>query len=408
MMAGLMEITYEYLESLKHVREVKRDFKLREYEDIFALIGPRRVGKTFTLLKKARELLDSGEQVIYVSLDEPFLRGMNVRGFAELVRKEYPDGIVYLFLDEIQEWRNWDFNLRWLHDVKDFRIYVSGSSSTLMASEIPTRLRGRYISKNLYPLSFKEIVDFEIKTFRERGRVQRLLEDYLKWGGFPEVWLTKSREKIMSLLETIFYRDIVERFRIEDVELFKQVFYFTLSNYSNLLSYRSINRMLKTININIDVKTLIKYVNYMKQAFLLFTIDIYTYSQRVKTVNPKKIYVIDTSILNLFPQKMDIGRKMENLVFIELLRRKTPTTSISYYKLKTNREIDFIISEINKIKQLIEVTYNLEKIHVEKTLKAMEKLKLKKATIITWNEEKTIKNGNKTIKATPLWKWLTK
>ncbi|RLE53129.1 MAG: ATP-binding protein, partial [Candidatus Methanomethylicota archaeon] len=316
-MAGLMEITYEYLESLKHVREVKRDFKLREYEDIFALIGPRRVGKTFTLLKKARELLDSGEQVIYVSLDEPFLRGMNVRGFAELVRKEYPDGIVYLFLDEIQEWRNWDFNLRWLHDVKDFRIYVSGSSSTLMASEIPTRLRGRYISKNLYPLSFKEIVDFEIKTFRERGRVQKLLEDYLKWGGFPEVWLTKSREKIMSLLETIFYRDIVERFRIEDVELFKQVFYFTLSNYSNLLSYRSINRMLKTININIDVKTLIKYVNYMKQAFLLFTIDIYTYSQRVKTVNPKKIYVIDTSILNLFPQKMDIGRKMENLVFIE-------------------------------------------------------------------------------------------
>ena len=407
-MISLMEITHEYLESLKYVREMKRDFKLEEYTDIFALIGPRRVGKTFTLLKKARELLNSGKQVIYVSLDEPFLRDMNVRRFAELVRKEHSDGIVYLFLDEIQEWENWDFNLRWLHDVKDFRIYVSGSSSTLMTSEIPTRLRGRYVSKNLYPLSFREIVDFEIKTFRERGRIQKLLEDYLKWGGFPEVWLTKSRGKIMSLLETIFYRDIIERFRIEDAELFKQVFYFTLSNYSNLLSYRSINRMLKTINISIDVKTLIKYVNYMKQAFLLFTLNIHTYSQRVKAVNPKKIYVIDTSILNLFPQKLDIGRKMENLVFIELLRKKTPTTNIAYYKLKTNRKIDFIISEINKIKQLIEVTYNLEKIHIEKTLKTMKKLKLKKATIITWNEEKTIKNGNKTIKVTPLWKWLIK
>ena len=408
MMINLLEITYEYVESLKYVREIKRDFKLEEYVDIFALIGPRRVGKTFTLLKKAKELLDSRKQVIYASLDEPSLRGMNVRRFAELVRKEYPNGIVYLFLDEIQEWENWDFNLRWLHDVKDFKIYVSGSSSTLMSSEIPKRLRGRYTSKTLYPLSFKEIVNFEIKTFRERGRVQRLLEDYLKWGGFPEVWLMKSREKVMNLLETIFYRDIIERFRVEDVELFKQVFYFILSNYSNLLSYRSLNRMLKTININIDTKTLIKYIYYMKQAHLLFTLNIHAYSQRRKAVNPKKIYVIDTSILNLLPQKLDTGRKMENLVFIELMRRKTPTTSISYYKLKTNQEIDFIISEMNKIKQLIEVTYNLEKIHIEKTLKAMENLKLKKATIITWNEEKTIKQNNKEIKVTPLWKWLLK
>jgi len=407
-MVSLLEITHEYLESLKYVREIKRDFKLGEGTDIFALIGPRRVGKTFTLLKKARKLLDSGRQVIYVSFDEPSLRGMNVRRFAELVRKEYPDGVVYLFLDEVQEWRNWDFNLRWLHDVKDFRIYISGSSSTLMLSEIPRRLRGRYTSKNLYPLSFSEIVNFEVRTFRDRGRVQRLLEEYLKWGGFPEVWLMKSREKIISLLETIFYRDIIERFKVEDIELFKQVFYFILSNYSNLLSYRSLNRMLKAININIDVKTLIKYVNYMKQAFLILTINIHSYSQRVKTVNPKKIYVIDTSILNLFPQKLDIGRKMENLVFIELLRRKTPTTNISYYKLKTNQEIDFIISEMNRIKQVIEVTYNLEKTHIEKTLKAMEKLRLKRATIITWNEEEIVKENNKTINVTPLWKWLLK
>ena len=146
----------------------------------------------------------------------------------------------------------------------------------------------------------------------------------------------------------------------------------------------------------------------MKQAHLLVTLNIHAYSQRRKAVNPKKIYVIDTSILNLLPQKLDTGRKMENLVFIELMRRKTPTTSISYYKLKTNQEIDFIISEMNKIKQLIEVTYNLEKIHIEKTLKAMENLKLKKATKKTWNEEKTIKQNNKEIKVTPLWKWLLK
>ncbi|OYT29029.1 MAG: hypothetical protein B6U94_07940 [Thermofilum sp. ex4484_79] len=128
-MVSLLEITYEYLESLRYVREIRRRIELGEYTDILALIGARRVGKTFMLLKKARELLDSGKQVIYASLDEPFLRKMDVRKFAELVRKDYPHGRVYLFLDEIQEWENWDFNLRWLHDVKDFRIYVSGSSS---------------------------------------------------------------------------------------------------------------------------------------------------------------------------------------------------------------------------------------------------------------------------------------
>lgn len=151
-MISLLEITHEYLKSLKYVKEIRRDSKLGESLDILALIGPGRVRKTFTLLKKAKELLDSERQVIYVSFDEPFLRSMNVRKFAELVRKEHPDGVVYLFLDEIQEWKNRDFNLKWLHNVRDFRIYISDSSSTLMLFEIPKRLRGRYILKTCTPI----------------------------------------------------------------------------------------------------------------------------------------------------------------------------------------------------------------------------------------------------------------
>ncbi len=209
-MEKLLEITYEYIDSLQYVEEIKRQVTLPKTKDIIAIVGPRRVGKTFLMLKKAKELLEKNEPVIYASFDEPELRNMDVRKFAELVRAEYPENEVFLFLDEIQEWKNWDFNLRWLHDVKDFYIYISGSSSTLQSSEIPSRLRGRYISKLLLPVSFREIVDFEVRSFRERGKILNLLEDYLKWGGFPEVWMEKSREKIISILETAFYRDIVK------------------------------------------------------------------------------------------------------------------------------------------------------------------------------------------------------
>ncbi len=407
-MVSLLEITYEYLESLRYVREIRRRMELGEYTDILALIGARRVGKTFMLLKKARELLDSGKQVIYASLDEPFLRKMDVRKFAELVRKDYPHGRVYLFLDEIQEWENWDFNLRWLHDVKDFRIYVSGSSSTLMSSEIPKRLRGRYISKILYPLSFRELVDFEVRTFRERGRILRLLEEYLKWGGFPEVWLQRSREKIISLLETIFFKDIIERFNIENIEIFKSVFYFTLSNYSNLISYRSINRILKSMGVDIDVKTLINYIGYMKQAFLVYTLEIFSYSQRSRIVNPRKLYVIDVSFSNLFPETLDIGRKIENLVFIELLRRSSPFTDISYYRTKGREEVDFLVRERGYVKDLIEVTYEVQQSHVKKMFKALNELKIKRGTIITWAEEDVIDIKDKCIEVVPLWKWLLK
>ncbi len=405
-MTSLLEITYEYIDSLKYVKEIKRDITIGEYTDMFALIGPRRVGKTFTLLKKAKELIESGKQVIYASLDEPFLREIKVRKFAELVRKEYPDGAVYLFLDEIQEWRNWDYNLRWLHDIKDFRIYVSGSSSTLMSMEIPKRLRGRYISKTLYPLSFREITRFEIRTFREKGRVLRLMEDYLKWGGFPEIWLTRSREKIVSLVQTIFYRDIVERFRIEDYELFKTVFYHVLSNYSNMVTYRSLTRLLKGLGIDINVKTLINYISYMRQAFLIFINELFTYSYRRRIVNPKKIYIIDQSITNLFPEKLDIGRKIENIVYIELLRRKDESMDIWYYKTRGNDEIDFVITKHGVVQHAIEATYDIDEAHIRKMVRALEELGLKEGVIITWRSEDIIDRNSKRIRVVPLWKWL--
>ncbi|MCD6209127.1 MAG: ATP-binding protein [Thermoproteales archaeon] len=399
-MGWLKEITYEYLGSLKYVKEIRREVSLPITNDIAAVIGPRRVGKTFLMLKKASELVKDNP-VIYASFDEPSLRKINVKKFAELIREEYPEGKVFLFLDEIQEWENWDYNLRWLHDIKDFYIYVSGSSSSLQSSEIPSRLRGRYISKLVLPLSFREIANFEIRTFRERGKAKRLLREYLKWGGFPEVWLEKSREKVIAILETAFYRDIVERQRIEDLSLFKDFFYFILSNFANKYTYNSLKRTLEGYAVNIDVKTVIKYINAVKNAFLIFEVYKFAYSEKEKIKSQKKLYIVDTSFSNLFRQGLDIGRKMENLVFLELFRKYG---EVYYYVTKNQEEIDFFVP---RGKVLIEVSYDYDENHIKKLFKAMKELRIKESIIVTWDHEDEKQLGKtRRIRCIPLWKWL--
>ncbi|BFI73422.1 ATPase [Nanoarchaeota archaeon] len=400
-MGMLKEITYEYIDSLRYVKnKIKRNIDIPETTDIVSIIGPRRVGKTFLMLNKAKELLDNEKQVIYISFDEPMLLNIDVRKFAELVRSEYPKDKVYLFLDEIQEWKNWDYNLRWLHDVKDFYIFISGSSSTLQSSEIPSKLRGRYISELILPISFREIINFEIKTFREKGKVLNLLENYIKWGGFPEIWIQKSREKIISILESVFYRDIIERYKIKDIEIFKEIFYYILSNFSNRFTYNSIKDTVENLGIKIDTKTIIRYISYMRNSFLIFIIEPFYYSERKKIISPKKIYNIDVSFTNLFEQGINLGRKVENLVFIELLRKYK---NIYYYITKSGKEIDFYVLD-KKI--LIEVSLENNEEDIKKLKEAMNELKINNGYIITWDYEDEIDLGNKKIKYIPLWKFL--
>ena len=407
-MLSLRELTQEYLQSLRLVKEIPRDFQLRESSDIVALIGPRRVGKTFTMLKAVEKLLSSGRQVIYLSFDEPALRDIGKRELAELARKEFPEGVIHLFLDEVQEWRDWDSNLRWLHDVKDFRIYVTGSSSALLSSEIPSRLRGRYVSRLLLPLSFREVFREDVTTFRGRGKALSVLEEYLKWGGFPEVWMSRSREKVVSILNSIFYRDIVERYGIRDTEVFRAVMNYVIGNYSNQITYRGIVRLLKGLRIGIDVKTVANYVEYMKNSFLIFLCEIFTYSTRKRIVNPKKIYVVDPAIISLYPQGADAGRIIENVTYLELLRRLGPEEEIHYYRTRRGGEVDFLITKSGVPKEVIEVSHAPEPQHYRKVAEAMNELRVRKGLIITWRVEDEVKVNGRKVEAVPLWKWILK
>ncbi|ASJ05286.1 ATP-binding protein [Thermococcus barossii] len=410
-MISLREITEEYVGSLRFVEEIEREVPLPAGSDIKAIIGPRRVGKTFLLLKRVEELRER-ENVLYVPFDEPELRGLDAREFAEMVRAEFPEGRVTLLLDEVQEWGDWDVKLRWLHDVKDFDIYVSGSSSALMSSEIPSRLRGRHVSRLVLPLSFREVAGKKPGTFRERGRVRNLMGDYLRWGGFPEVWRSRSREKIISILETMFYRDMVERFAFRDVREFREAFYHILSLYGGYFTYRSLQRALRGLGVDANVKTVMNYLRAMEEAFLVFQLPLFAPSMRTIMRSPRKLYLVDTAFANLFFKGLEEGRRIENIVFIELLREKSywrPEIELSYYS-DGDVEVDFVVRAGGRVEELVQVTYELNASNYGREVlglvKAGKRLGAERLTLVTLDSDETIREGGKTVQVTPLWRFL--
>ncbi len=404
----LSGVTREYVDSLNYADTiVSREAMLTPRgRDILAVVGARRVGKTFLMLLRARELLDAGEQVVFVSFDEPPLRSLDSRSLASMVRSEYPGGKIHLFLDEIQEWQGWDWKLRWLHDVMDFQIYVSGSSSSLLSSEIPSRLRGRYSSVVVFPFSFREIsAGVTAEGFRETGTIVRRFKEYLEYGGFPEVWLYRSRDKLASILETCLYRDIVERYGIRDISTFRQIYYYVLFNYSNKITFRSLCRMISGgVGVDVDVKTVANYLHYMESAFIIHMSRFYTQSERLRAVRPRKIYIVDHGPARLNPQGLHMGRIYENIVAVELLRRGY---QISYYE-QEDFQVDFVAARNGRAEQLVEVTYD-DTLIDEKAgnlRRAMKRLEVKNSLLITDNVEKQISMGEAQIRVEPLWKWL--
>ncbi len=397
----LREMTFEYVESLKYVNEVPRRFTLPDgMGDIIAVVGPRRVGKTFTLLKKAAAILGSGGKAVYVTFDDPELRRWSARKLAEEARALYPSGRVALFLDEVRDWPDWDRNLRWLHDVKDFEIYVSGSTSALSLDRVPSRLRGRYISKLLLPLSFAEVANATPDTFRGRGALKNLLDAYLKWGGFPEVWLGRSLDKIRALLDTVFYRDIVEGRGIREPEEFEVLFRAVVESYANPVTWRSLTRQLAAEGVEIDVKTVIRYVKYMQWSYLVFVVEPYGYRRSA----PRKVYLVDTSLASLTKAGLDKGRKMENAVYIELLQRSLAEGGKVYYLKWNSGEVDFYY--VGSGRAVIEVSYDPDEGHIRKAARAADRMRLGKAQVISWDLEDRRIVGGVEVELIPLWRWL--
>ncbi|MFH7873655.1 MAG: ATP-binding protein, partial [Candidatus Aenigmatarchaeota archaeon] len=414
---------------------IKRDLYTQEIlsslegvNKIISIFGIRRSGKSYILRQIAKEIskLKDSSNVLYVNFEEmKFPTNLN-KDFLINVYEAYkefiqPKGKPLIILDEIQEVKFWEMFVRSLHERNEANIIISGSSAKLMAEEFESILAGRCINFEILPLSFKEFLIFNNIEISERDILlksslfKKLIIEYLKIGGFPEIVLEKNEEKrkriVESYWETIIIKDIEKRYKIRADEYLRAIGRFLISNPSSLVNIRNISKTLET-----PLKTTERFVKYFQIVRMVEFIKRFSFSVKTQEKSPKKVYLMDISFFTLlgFRFMENLGRIMENCVAIELLRRKNylyNNSEIFYFKDYQQNEVDFVLKEGLKIKQLIQVTYasskdEIEKREIKALIKASNELKCKDLLLITWDYEDEIKVKGKKIKCLPLWKWL--
>ncbi len=405
-----------------------RDISINlEHDFITSVTGGRRTGKTYLCFYKIKELIKEGiskENVFFINFEDEKLLGTDANDLDKLLDTFYElseinkKQKIYLFLDEIQNVKNWDVWVRRIYDMnKNLKIILTGSSSKLLNKEISTKLRGRVLNIEVYPLSFAEFlkwekVQYNIKTLshsKDRFKVKKMFSLYLFNGGYPAILINKTIPKetiLQNYFQTMIFKDIIERYNIKEIKKLHILTKLLFESISKESSYNGLSNRMKSLGFNISKNTIIEYISYFEDAYLFFQNFKYEYSLTKQLGSIKKIYCIDNGLLNSISFKFseDAGRLMENLVFIELKRRNK---EIFYYR--KNYECDFLIKEKTRIVEAIQVTAKLDGENYEREIKGLlEALEynLKEGIIITENKEGEEKIKDKTIKYIPLWKWL--
>lgn len=375
-------------------REKENEIKM---QDSFAIVitGIRRCGKSTFLT----QLLSKQKNGYYLNLEDPRLDNFELSDFnkVEAIMKEvYGENGIYFF-DEIQNIDKWEKFIRYLVDKKE-KIIITGSNASLLSRELGTRLTGRHLQVEMFPFSFNEFLS--IKS--EKPSVKSF-EKYLYKGGFPE-YLKKENPSILhELLLDVVMKDIAVRFGIRNTGILNRIAIFLISNVGKEFSYNSIK---KTFDIK-SVQSVIDYVSYFEDAYLVFTVPRFSYSYKQQQVNPKKVYSIDNgfSYNNSASFSKDKGKMLENVVFLGLRRR---FKDIFYFQEKN--ECDFVVKEKDKIKRAIQVCFDLNEETKDRELggliAAMKKFNLKEGLVLTYNQDDEFLIEGKRIVVKPVWKWL--
>ncbi|MDD3976118.1 MAG: ATP-binding protein [Candidatus ainarchaeum sp.] len=374
------------------------------------ITGVRRCGKSTLLLQIMNKYYKN--KFYYLRFADERLSDIKIDDYQkiyEIFQSNFNMNNIFFF-DEIQGKPNWDKFVNRLYETGN-KFYITGSNSELLSKEISTYLTGRHLDVELYPFSFKEYLNFkkinlDYRYSKNLIKIEKELNNYIKIGGFPQVVVENNLVLLEEIYEDIINKDILLRYNLNDVAIFKKIALFLISNISKEFSYNSIKKMYDIGNSD----TVRNYVYYLKNAYLLFELPKYDYSLKKQESYSKKIYAIDTGLINklAFSFSENIGRLYENLVFIELKRRNK---RIYFWKDKSNYEIDFIILEKNKVTSLIQVVYDLSDLKTKEReirglISGLKEFKLKEGIIITKDLDKKEKIDNLTIKYIPLWKWL--
>ena len=392
--------------------DIVRTVDLRETT---AITGARRCGKSTIIYQMIKRLVEKGagpETILLVNFEDDVLARKNLREIFDIYQSNVnPDTKPYLFLDEVHKCEDWVLFLRKLYDLKKVRqIFITDSSSKFIKSEYARVLTGRGISLAVFPLSFSEYLRWRGTEFsglsdrEEVNKIKNELLDFLRYGGFPEVFFKSAMAKKKLLTEyfsDIIHKDIVERYNVNYAKI-KELADFLVSNSANLFSPRKYSR-----TYGLSLESINTYLQYFADVFLFFFVPKYSHSVMAQQLSSKKAYVCDLGFFNNvgFKFSEDAGRLYENAVFMELKRRGK-----DIYYWKGEYECDFLVKDGMKIKEAMQVCCKLGVENRQNELgglmEAIEKFSLKGGVIITQDHEGEEKIKGKTIKFVPLWKWL--
>lgn len=399
---------------ISKVALVKRDIELDENLN-YVFVGLRQAGKSYLMFQRIRQLLDAGhsmDEIIYLNLDDERLFEMKAEELDLILQAHYQlnDCTPILFLDEIQNIDRWEHFARRLANEK-YRVYITGSNAKMLSGEVATTLGGRYMIQEVYPYSFAEYLcanrlmlgknwmyDSEVVN-----AVQRMFSSYFQYGGFPEsVTVAQKRSWLSVLYQKIFLGDLVTRYKIRNDVSLKLLVKKLSESVKQPSSFSRLANIVSSAGQKIQTATVIEYIKYMEETWLLFSLTNYA-AKFAEKESAKKFYFRDNGILNLFLVDPETSL-LENRVAIELKKRYGDEV----YFYNKSVEVDFYVPQVD---WLIQASYSISddatyEREVAALLKVTKHVKAKRLTIITYNEEREIKSGETSIEVLPLWKWL--
>jgi len=408
------------------------ELRLSKIKKAITIIGPRRAGKTFFLFNHMKRLKNvKRNEILYVNLEDDRLLPLKLEDMDRILRtyyEIYPENrkkLIYMFLDEVQNVDDWELFVRRVLDSENVQVFLTGSSSKLLAKEIATSMRGRAIPYLILPFSFREFLkakEIEVEKYLSSDKkawIMKYLDEFVRWGGFPEIVLNNDESSrirtLKDYIEIMLMRDMAERHKIKNITVLRMLINGLQASFSKEFSVHKFFNYLKSQGIKISKNTLYDYFRHFEDAFVILPVRRFSHSIREIEQSLPKVYQIDNGYAAQLGVGVshNIGRLMENLVAVEWLRRKflNPKLEFYYWKDVSGKEVDFVIKKGQKICELMQVCYDIEdfdtKLRETKALiKAGRELKCNNLLVITWDFEGTENIERKKIAFVPLWKWL--
>lgn len=402
---------------IKHVSLVPREYKFEDNLN-YVLVGLRRSGKSTLLFERAHDLVKQGvdwSQIIYLNFEDERLTGMQLADCNNILvaANQLTSKKHYYFFDEIQNIEGWERFARRIAD-EGKRVYITGSNSKVLGKDIMLRLGGRYMTQYISPFNFREYLTYlnvphqkgDLYLNQNIGQIRRQASEYLQFGGLPEaISLTDKRNYLTNIYQNVFLADIIVRNNIRNKEGMSLLIKKISETIMHEVSYSNLHKAVKSIIPNTSRNSIIDYINYAKDAYLLFSIKNY-FTKFTERESVPKYYFTDNGILNLFYLDKDAAL-LENLVAITLFNHYGD--QIYYLKsAKTKIDVDFFVPDRATA---IQVTWEINEMSKEREFNNLVKLaqnfsEAKRFVIVTKSQEEKIEQDGVEIEVMPLYKFL--